>query len=146
MISSIKDDSRDPSALVLLRPFKLLVKYEKEIRESFGELEASIAAKEPGLDESNDNTQGVKQRKGRRSRYTDDTLLTDLKLLIEFLDVDLKRTFEMREKIRDGTLDSIEYADLWHLFQIGENVIFQPSIPNVLRVTKTTVSTTNCVK
>lgn len=52
-----------------------------------------------------------------------------MKLLVEFLDVDLKPTFDLRRAIKQGTATEIEYGDLWHLFQVG-NVVISPNNKN----------------
>jgi len=46
-----------------------------------------------------------------------------MKLLVEFLDVDLKPTFDLRKAIKEGTATEIEYGDLWHLIELGDTVI-----------------------
>lgn len=46
-----------------------------------------------------------------------------MKLLVEFLDVDLKPTFDLRKAIKEGTATEIEFGDLWHLFELGDTVI-----------------------
>lgn len=46
-----------------------------------------------------------------------------MKLLVEFLDVDLKPTFDLRRAIKEGIATEIEYGDLWHLFEPGDTVI-----------------------
>lgn len=121
------------SPVVYLRPFKLFVTYEAEIRASVQEVEARIAEKA---------TQPM-GTENEVSRFDDEDLLADLKLLVEFLDVDLKPTFELRKKIKEGTAISIEYQDLWHLFELGDDVIGrsgQSSTLLVYRVVRYTVS------
>lgn len=44
-------------------------------------------------------------------------------MLVNFLDVDLKPTFDLRRAIEEGTATEIEYGDLWHLFQLGDTVV-----------------------
>ena len=51
--------------------------------------------------------------------------LEDFRLLIRFMDEDLKDIFEMRQKIEDGTLEKIAFDDLWHLFRYGEEVLIK---------------------
>jgi hypothetical protein len=127
-----------PSSIVILRPFKLLVIFETAIRGSFQELEAQNYKKAAETADSKGKPQQEKNRKHQSSEYDDKDLLIDLKLLIEFLDVDLKPTFELRNKIRDGIVTTIEYRDLWHLFQPGEDVIHQSSRLTVYRVINVT--------
>ncbi|CAO2649214.1 Nn.00g065990.m01.CDS01 [Neocucurbitaria sp. VM-36] len=53
------------------------------------------------------------------------TALEDFRLLIRFMDEDMKELFEMRQGIEDGTLKTIAFDDLWHLFHYGEEVILE---------------------
>lgn len=69
-----------------------------------------------------------------QERFFYDDLIRCLELLIEFIDVDLAPVFEMREKISDGSLSEIEYADLWHLFQRGDYVLSDSKPTEVFRV------------
>lgn len=66
--------------------------------------------------------------------YKDGDLLRELKLLIKFFDEDLKPTFDLRSAIRDGTATDIEYADLWHLFELGDTVISSNDKSQAFRV------------
>lgn len=61
-------------------------------------------------------------------------LLQELQLLIQFIDVDLKPTFDLRRTIQDGTETEIEYADLWHLFKLGDTVISPKKEAQAFRV------------
>lgn len=110
--------SSTASPLLFLRPFRLLFKYEKAIRESVEEVERKIKDAED-KDEDDEAHKGTFN--GIEFKWVE--LLRDLELLIEFLDVDLKPTFELRQSIRDGTVKEIEYYDLWHLFGLGEEVV-----------------------
>lgn len=72
--------------------------------------------------------------------YDNSDLLAYLRAVIEFLDVDLKPTFELRRRIKEGTATHIEYQDLWHLFNPGD-LIFDPSNESeAFRVLSYTVS------
>lgn len=114
---------------VLLRPFKLLFVYEQEIKESVQEVEALLQSAEQG-DEGDEVKKGTFMN--QEFKYKD--LLQDLKLLIEFYDVDLKPTFDLRQNIRDGTAINIDYADLWHLFEVGDVVITRSNRAQAFRV------------
>ena len=61
-------------------------------------------------------------------------VLQDLKLLVEFIDTDLKPTFDLRKEIGDGIATVIEFQDLWHLFQRGDMVIVQANQSHAYRV------------
>lgn len=106
------DDNKVFSPLVFLRPFKLLIRHEADIREGLNSVQLRIEA------DSGDST-------GNEKVLDNQTLLTDLKLLIQFLDIHLHSTFLLRQSIKDGTAAEIEYLDLWHLFERGEPVVMQ---------------------
>lgn len=122
-------DLMDASPVVLLRPFKLLFKYEQLIRESVSDVEKRV-----------EETEGT-EKKGEVGKamfnnieFKWKDLLRDLKLLIEFLDDDLSSTFELRESIKDGTVTDIDYNDLWHLFDLGETVVAKGKREQAYRV------------
>jgi hypothetical protein len=127
------------SAIVFRKPFKIFCAFEKQIRASVAKLETQIEKKSNEVKASKGKAQETQDTKRKRKEYDDNDLLIDLKLLIEFLDVDLKPTLELRSKIKDGTATTIEHEDLWHLFNLGDNVIQQSSVPKVYRVINFTV-------
>jgi hypothetical protein len=133
--SFVKGDENSPVAY--LRPFKLFVTYEAEIRASVQEIEARIVRKAAQPVDAPPRPVGTKKE---LPDFDDQDLLADLKLLVEFLDVDLKPTFELRRKIKEGTATTIEYQDLWHLFEIGDDVMSQSNRLLVYRVLHYTVS------
>ncbi|KAF4447063.1 AAA family ATPase [Fusarium austroafricanum] len=113
------------SGMVFLRPFKFFVKHEEAIRNSVADVEAKVKEEE-------EEDSGIKTEPKKNSRKEDDPdrrsfdakdLLEDLKLLITFLDTDLRPTFNLRQKIKDGIAQEIEYADLMHLFERGDLVV-----------------------
>ncbi|KAL3420930.1 hypothetical protein PVAG01_07375 [Phlyctema vagabunda] len=124
-------------AVVFLRPFKLLVTWAKEIRYSFDKLRKIIEATSR---ESETQKPDKTQRSGNTTHQPsvklqlDILLLKDLELLLHVLDNDLKPIFTLRDKIRDGTLHTIEYHDLWHLFEFGDDIFDSSDMSNVYRV------------
>ena len=48
--------------------------------------------------------------------------LEHLRLLVEFMDKDLKPLIDLRKQIVERTLRKIAFADLWHLFEHGQEV------------------------
>lgn len=130
---------KTPSSIVLLRPFKLFVTFERSIRASVQDLEDQIEKKAAETADSKRPSQQSKDSNSKPSKYDDKDLLIDLKLLIEFFDIDLKTTFELRSKVSNGTATAVEYQDLWHLFKLGEEVIHQSSRLGVYRVINFTV-------
>lgn len=51
-----------------------------------------------------------------------DETLDHLRILVKFIDVDLEYVRNMRRKFREGSLRKIAFADLWHLFDYGQEV------------------------
>lgn len=131
------------SAILFRKPFKIFCAYETQIRASVEELQTQIEKKANEVTESDDSAGKTQKTKHKQMEYDENALLADLKLLLEFLDVDLKPTLELRSKIKAGTATSIEYEDLWHLFNLGDNVIQtqQFTVPKVYRVINFTVRT-----
>lgn len=136
------DEKKLPSSIIFIKPFKLLVTFEKAIRASVHDVEIRIAEKE--AEATPEVLEGVKEKE-KANEYSDKDLLIDLKLLVEFLDVDLGPTFEAREKIQNGTATTIEYQDLWHLFKLGDDVVLQSSAMTVYRVVSKTVRISLCI-
>ncbi|SPN98695.1 uncharacterized protein DNG_01739 [Cephalotrichum gorgonifer] len=118
------------SAATFLRPFKFFVKHDAAIRKSVEELKAKI--REESSQDLGSNSEAATSGKGvfrtlkpGQRDFNEKDILRDLNLLINFLDVDLKPTFDLRRRIRDGTAAEIEYADLWHLFDRGDIIVTQ---------------------
>ena len=49
-------------------------------------------------------------------------LLEELVCLVELLDHDLRPVFDLRRSIQVGSVREIAFADLWHLFRIGDEI------------------------
>jgi hypothetical protein len=125
----------NPAPVVFLRPFKLFVSYEKEIRAEVRELELKIE-KEAELDENAPQAPGSKRE---LPDFRNEDLLADLNLLVEFLDYDLRPTFELRRKVKEGTATHIEFQDLWHLFNPGDIIVDPANESQVYRALSYTV-------
>ncbi|KAK8063319.1 hypothetical protein PG996_007971 [Apiospora saccharicola] len=117
------------SSTVFLRPFKFFVAFEKEIRRSIVDVEAAVRSQEQER-----SSQGEKKRVPDEPKFDNKDLLEDLKLLIKFMDEDLKPTFDLRQRIKDCTADAISYADLWHLFHRGGYVLLQSDPTHAYKV------------
>ncbi|KAI1270112.1 hypothetical protein F5Y18DRAFT_367142 [Xylariaceae sp. FL1019] len=118
---------------VFLRPFKLFVTHEIELRDSLPILEADMSQKadlDPGYDEK---TPKPRRRQVDKKDFDPQDLLLDLKLLIKFMNEDMKPVFDLRREIADGTATAIHFGDLWHLFRRGDIVISSGS-PHAYRV------------
>ena len=129
------------SHMVFLRPFKLFVLYEVEIRVALKDLEKRWQTK----GQTTANEQMIGRNKEQKSKSNDaenqkdDTTATDvslapvvkrdtfealehLRLLVEFLDNDLKSTFILRKQINAKEDCPIAFSDLWHLYEHGQEV------------------------
>ena len=131
--------------LVFLRPFKLFVLYEAEIRVALKNLEKrwqTMAQTSPieqtsgrkneeqknGAGKSND-TRSQKDDKTTAEASSDPVVETDtfealehLRLLVDFLDNDLRSTFTLRKQINAKVDCPIAFSDLWHLYEHGQEV------------------------
>ncbi|KAK7959396.1 P-loop containing nucleoside triphosphate hydrolase protein [Apiospora aurea] len=120
------------SSTVFLAPFKLVVMFGKEIRQSISDVEAAIKGKEEDKPGSGD-TPALK-RMADKPNFDNKDLLEDLKLLIQFMDQDLQTTFDLRQRIEEGTAETIAYVDLWHLFYRGDYVLAQSDPTHAYKV------------
>ncbi|KAI4595224.1 hypothetical protein KJ359_007200 [Pestalotiopsis sp. 9143b] len=119
---------------VFLRPFKLFVKYQHTIRQSLIELQLHV---DQSKDVSSpvDGTNKSPWDSGNGDyKFDDEDLLADLKLLVDILDNDLQPTFHLSKSINNGTAATIEFADLWHLFDYGTIVVLQSDEARAYRV------------
>jgi uncharacterized protein YlxP (DUF503 family) len=130
--AQVDDDAKEAPSIVFLRPFKLLIIHERKIRDSVQELE--LLLEQESADSTNMQISGTARAKPVDQEFDNKDLLQDLKLLIEFFDMDLKPTFDLRRSIRDGTAREIEYQDLWHLFDKGAIVIASSDRSQAYRV------------
>ncbi|KAI1274636.1 hypothetical protein F5Y07DRAFT_401118 [Xylaria sp. FL0933] len=110
--------------IVFLRPFKLFVTYEEEIRQSLEVFEQDF----------NDRSHAKTQTEDAKKTFSDQDLLLDLKVLVEFIDEDMKPTLDLRRKINEGTAVDIEYEDLWHLFRCGDIVLVEADKSHAYKV------------
>lgn len=101
---------------VLLRPFKVLVLYEQEIRHVLESREQThkglVAEATAKFDKETALTIKVAKR---RVDY--------LQLTVKFIDTDLADIQTLRRQISDGTLQKISFDNLWHLFNPGELIV-----------------------
>ena len=131
-----REDDDDFRAVIFLRPFKLFVTFEKEIRCLFETLKAEAIEHNDNLDAQD---LGQKTRNATEQASNDRLLLKDIELLIEVFDTDLRSNFNPREGIRNGTIEKIEYGDLWHLFEYGDNVIASSNLSQIYKAVGFTV-------
>lgn len=133
--SSMGSDDEKPSSLVLLRPFRILNAYEKDIRERTlklaGQTEAVAGEKVPvEVDASKQQEASETSRSNEEpNEKANEATLTieemaertdQLKCLCEFMDKFLapKATY-----LNSVSYDKVFFPDLWFLFQPGTDVI-----------------------
>ena len=155
--SRVGDDEFELRDQVILRPFKLLVTFEKEIRDEIDRLEQihmlseneretsiletaevedcdppppPIPSSSHGISDSSsvDHAVGLQDNKSQLASILESMMcLRELRVLKELLDKDLKPTFELRKQIKDGVARSISFQDLWHLFPLGGEIVSNDS-------------------
>ena len=145
---------------VILRPFKLFVTFEQQIRDEIDRLEkkhigddndgkpeapemaSGEGQKSPPLpdsiphdvleDLSQRHLDGVEDDESRyskaqatdvESRLESRQCLEEMLVLRELLDNDMKPTYDLRKKIKEGVVRSLAFQDLWHLFPIGDEIV-----------------------
>ncbi|KAH7311134.1 hypothetical protein BKA65DRAFT_468525 [Rhexocercosporidium sp. MPI-PUGE-AT-0058] len=116
-----------PVPYVMIRPFKLLSRFEREIKSMPDRLEGNPEAKQDITTESipeinvakvtdPDSTAGKDHDKAYKQ-------LDAWQCLVMFMESHLNPLFQLRERIAHGLLEKISFENLWHLFSTGETVI-----------------------
>ncbi|KAI1291413.1 hypothetical protein F5Y03DRAFT_33318 [Xylaria venustula] len=121
------DHPTEQPNIVFLRPFKLLAKHAGDIKKSLQDFKQDV-------DGYSSKLRAMTQTGDAKKTFNDEDLLQDLKLLVDFLDEDLKPTIDLRQKIQEGSATDIEYEDLWHLFQCGDIVLLEADKSQAYRV------------
>ncbi|KAK1727021.1 uncharacterized protein BDZ83DRAFT_573334 [Colletotrichum acutatum] len=128
--STMIDGIKVHSGVAFLRPFKFFAEHHDVIKKSQAEMEAWIHTGTPKhRRRSHEQANESIRESSTQHDFDDKNLVEDLKLLVRFLDNDLKSTFDLRQKVKDGTALEIEYDDLWHLFARGD-IVITTSDPN----------------
>lgn len=147
--------------IVFLRPFKFFVLYQTEIRDTLKDLEKKWQSKEQPSSGEKTGQHNPEERQGEANNgiEVEDTkediatlepaadtamktpafeALEPLRLLVEFLDNDLKSTFALLRQIDAKEARSIVFADLWHLYKYGQEVRAPDDKLQVFKVAKFT--------
>lgn len=117
------------SSTVILRPFKIFVTYEQQIRRIIRH-QAEPSQETEQASDSQDQSAKLRNEKD----YETEDLEKDRELLGQFMDEDLRPLFQLRRAINDYTAKEIEYGDLWHLFKRGDIVMSQVNAAHAYRV------------
>lgn len=121
-------------SLVFRYPFKLFITLESAIRADLVELEATVRGIKGNVVVQNNTKSAHLQARD----VNDEETLQHLKLLVEVFDTALKPMFDMRREIKQATLASISYADLWHLFDFGQDIRTNDSDSQIYRALRWT--------
>ena len=133
----IPNVSKNGPPPTMLRPYKALVRYEKQIREVFeelakkwAELDTRSESAPPGdaqvSEETKSKADGDAENAGSVEKPEDlsDSLeaYRDLRCLIEFIDQDIRPTIDY---FTSGSASKVRFLDLWFLFTPGE-LVYEP--------------------
>lgn len=143
----IPDEHVKNTSLVLLRPFRLLGHYDKQIRDWHSKLVSDHSAPKSGIEGSNtianqtdsstevpkpdvgpkntDQLSNSQQKNGPmvedpKGWSTSTTALEHLPCLLEFMDTYITRK---RAYLNSPSCNNIAFTDIWHLFKPGDFVI-----------------------
>lgn len=123
-------DIIDPStSLVMLRPFKFLVHYESQIRESVRDLERQVHGIDPNS--SLDTTPSAHEASQQNEKEALQDTLEHMLCLTDFMDRYIKPVLE---RLEDTSKGQIHFADLWYIFKPGVDIHYP------LRVQDTSVT------
>lgn len=138
----------DRALTTMLRPFKLLVTKAPQIKEHLNRLEdihkdSGEGDKPPGTPPGKKSLEMKTKNEEQKSPRTDSSApavdeeaeeqdgskdlesyeaLEHLRILNKFINEDLKFVWDLRRQYQEGTLRRISFADLWHLFDYGQEV------------------------
>ena len=142
LLDPVNENSWNVPHMVFLRPFKIFVLYEAEIRVALKDLETRWQNKgestemsgrkdeEQKSEASNSRDAGIQNDDATTANVSLDSMvktdsfeaLKHLRLLVEFLDNDLRSTFNLRKQINAKQDCPIAFSDLWHLYEHGQEV------------------------
>lgn len=113
-LNSVENNNKNTSA-------ETEPEFEKGEKETEASDKKDTENKAKGSEETKDNSDSVHPQSDPRKALS--TRLAHLKLLHDLAQDDLKDLIDLRTRITEGTLKSIAFEDLWHLFKPGD-VIF----------------------
>ncbi|KAL6819206.1 hypothetical protein V8C40DRAFT_276731 [Trichoderma camerunense] len=112
---------------VFLKPYKLLVQHESQIRQIYKQLKQKFTdtdAQEGKTPDDDEKSENILETHGTEQAFK------ELSCLIEFMDNDLKGLKQLRE----ATVSKASFSDLWHIFYPGCVVITSQEPINAYRV------------
>ncbi|KAK3304792.1 uncharacterized protein B0T15DRAFT_399826 [Chaetomium strumarium] len=117
------------SPVVLLRPFKLLVHNESQIRTLYEQLEQKFTSG-GNMTQTGSEAAPNEQGKGLLDTYGTEQAYKELGCLIEFMDEGLK----VLRHLENASVNRIAFSELWHIFQPGVEVITAQKPTSAYRV------------
>lgn len=106
------DEHIDATAsMVMMRPFKFLVHYDSQIKDSIRVLEHQLA-----LDPLSMTQEGSIESKEKEMRQE---TLQHMQALADFMELYLKPTVA---RLEDNSYDKIQFLDLWYIFKPGDDI------------------------
>lgn len=134
VLASIDKHVDATGPIVMLRPFKFLVHYENQIKDSIRMLENQLNGPGPSIspDQPAESlTSEPSSRTSEVSMVSQDiehrqTALQHMRCLTEFIDRYIKPTVVRLENNSDG---KIQFRDLWYIFRPGENIYMPLRLP-----------------
>ena len=142
-LSEFKFFAGDKEKCVFLRPYKLFTELHDKIDARVTELEKKHQGRseaEPPestaqTEKKDDSLASGKLTKGKiELDLTSYEALQHLRLLKDLLDTDLYPVWELRRQLSQGSLKTVQFRDLWHLFQRGHDVVSSGDQPQVYRI------------
>ena len=131
LLSAIDRSIEPYQCIVMLRPFKFLIRHEDRIRELVhkAELGEPLGKLTTNVGESDRNISGVTTREPllemrAEEADTQQSTVEHLRCLVEFLDRFIKPTTQKLEHSSDPRT-KILFQDVWHIFKPGE-ILFMP--------------------
>jgi hypothetical protein len=148
----------------IMRPFKPLIVYEKEIRAKYAQLQekcgVAIESNSNGVEagsqlnrktssqslntaagalKGSDSGEEKNQESSEiKKNEQDKTLMEQFKVLLELYDTDLKPIKDLEKLVDDGKVEQISFADLWHLFRPGTEIVNPNDLSQIYRVLNVT--------
>jgi hypothetical protein len=120
--------------IVMLRPFKFLVDYENQIKDSIRALENQLNG--PGATVSLERSAEPLTSEPSSKTYEVSTVSQDIenrqltlqhmRCVTEFIDRYIKPTVDRLKNNSDG---KIQFRDLWYIFRPGEDIYMPPRLP-----------------
>jgi hypothetical protein len=145
ILKEISSEDWETKPMVMLRPYKFLVTYEKDIRQWLADLEAKATppSVSGGRTENEEPSEITKEEEGRskdkgeteptdiqktldeastisQPNHDTDEDLQSLRCLVEFMDKDVMPVYH---KYETNASNKIFFRDLWYLFRPGVEVI-----------------------